>query len=122
MPRRPLRSLSERRDFEKVFRQGEKSSLRHLVIYTRPNDLSAARLGLAVSRKIGKAVVRNRIRRLFKEAMRTCAGDNIAGRDFVLVAKKSSVDATFSELCGEIRSFMYGLTDGKDTDTAHKIV
>jgi len=70
MRKKPLRSLRKKRDFDLVFRDGFALGSRYLVIYAKPNELSINRLGLSVSKKIGKAVIRNRIKRLLKEAMR----------------------------------------------------
>ncbi|HMK49663.1 MAG TPA: ribonuclease P protein component, partial [Thermodesulfovibrionales bacterium] len=70
-----MRSLTRRRDFDFVFKEGSSAATKSLVIYARPNELDFCRLGLSVSKKIGKAVTRNRVKRLLREAMRKMSGD-----------------------------------------------
>ena len=61
--------LSRSADFERVYRQGRSQSSRFLVVYTFPRAGEAEpRLGLSVSRKLGGAVDRNRVKRLLREA------------------------------------------------------
>jgi len=85
--------LSRSRDFEAVFRQGRSVSSRYLVLYSfsRPADdtlaADATRLGLAVSRKVGNAVTRNRVKRLLREAFSDMAGDVPPGHDYVLIVR-----------------------------------
>ncbi|HEU4975107.1 MAG TPA: ribonuclease P protein component [Baekduia sp.] len=75
--RRPKRGrLSRSAEFERVYRQGRSLGNRHLVLYTFPRGESTAspelsagpRLGLSVSRKVGGAVERNKVKRLLREA------------------------------------------------------
>jgi len=74
----------------------------YLVIYARPNELNCNRLGLSVSKKIGNAVVRNRIKRLLREAMRNFLYGWPFFYDFVIVAKKTSVQGTLDDLVKEL--------------------
>jgi ribonuclease P protein component len=72
---------------------------RFLVLYVAPNELDRARVGITVSSRVGNAVVRNRVRRRFREAMRARLDRLVAsGQDLVLVARPASADATWSEL------------------------
>jgi ribonuclease P protein component len=70
MRKKPLRSLRKKGDFELVFKSGVVSRSRNLILHARPNEFGFHRLGLSVSKKIGKAVTRNRIKRLLREAVR----------------------------------------------------
>jgi ribonuclease P protein component len=58
-----------------------------LTLYAIPNDLNHPRLGLSVSRKVGTAVKRNRIRRLLREAFRHMQHDLPRGYDLVIVVR-----------------------------------
>ncbi len=82
--------LSRSRDFETVYRRGRSVSTRHLVLHWFPRDEDAdgsPRLGLAVPRSVGSAVVRNRAKRLLREAWRDVLDAVPAGHDYVLAAR-----------------------------------
>ena len=59
-----------------------------LIVYGRENRLAASRLGLSVSRKIGNAVVRNRWKRLIREAFRHLPPDFAQGLDLVVLPRR----------------------------------
>jgi ribonuclease P protein component len=120
MPKGPCRSLIRRRDFEAVFKKGMSSASRYLVVYARPNGLDTNRLGLSVSKKVGKAVVRNRIKRLLREAMRKSLDGISLNCDFVLVARKSSVNAELDDFIQDIKRFLSRLAREEISDIVDK--
>ncbi|HEX5800253.1 MAG TPA: ribonuclease P protein component [Gaiellaceae bacterium] len=83
--------LSRSRDFDAVYRQGRSTSTRFLVLYWFPRpdegDLTEPRLGLAVPKSVGGAVVRNRVKRQLREIWQELAGAARPGHDYVLVAR-----------------------------------
>jgi ribonuclease P protein component len=80
--------LSRSADFDRVFRQGRSHAGRELVLYVFPRGESEApRLGLSVSRKVGGAVQRNRVKRLLREAFALESSRLPAGTDAVVVAR-----------------------------------
>ena len=82
--------LSRSRDFDAVYRRGTSASTRYLVLHWFPRETDGdgpSRLGLAVPRSVGSAVVRNRMKRLLREAWRELLPDVPAGHDYVLVAR-----------------------------------
>jgi ribonuclease P protein component len=80
--------LSRSAEFERVYRQGRSVANRHLVLYTFPNaSTERPRLGLSVSRKVGGAVERNRVKRLLREAFAQAQDDLLSGQDVVVVAR-----------------------------------
>lgn len=85
---RPHEHLKGREDFKRVY--GRKRSVADdwLIIYGCENDLPYLRLGLSVSRKVGKAHHRNRIRRLYREAFRLTKHELPVGIDLILIPRK----------------------------------
>ncbi len=85
---RPLR-LTKREDFKKVFQRGKSVANREFVCYTLHNpDVERFRLGVSVSKKIGKAVVRNRVKRLVREVVRVHYMDKLPTQtDMVIIAR-----------------------------------
>ena len=83
--------LSRSGDFERVFRQGRSHAARELVLYVFPReDESLRRLGLSVSRKVGGAVERNRVKRMLREAFAQESAALPPGTDAVLVARQDA--------------------------------
>ena len=70
----------------------------YLVLYARPNRLTTNRVGVTVGKKLGKAVIRNRVRRRLREIYRRNEERFTPGWDIVVVARSRSVGAEFSKL------------------------
>jgi ribonuclease P protein component len=82
--------LSRSRDFDAVYRHGRSTATRYLVLYSFPRDESdgeGPRLGLAVSRQLGGAVERNRLKRRLRAAFDEASGGLAADTDYVLIAR-----------------------------------
>ena len=88
--------LSRSRDFDAVYRRGRSVSTRFLVLYwfNREEDGDEPRLGIAVPKSTGGAVVRNRTKRQLREAWRSLLEQIPAGRDYVLVARPGLPEAS----------------------------
>jgi ribonuclease P protein component len=74
------------------------------------DDEGPARLGLTVSRKVGNAVVRNRVRRRIREAVKRAAADVKPGHDYVLVARTAALTRAFDELVKDFSGALGRLT------------
>jgi ribonuclease P protein component len=105
--------LSRSAEFERVYRHGRSVANRQLVLYTFPNaSTQRPRLGLSVSRKVGGAVQRNKVKRLLREAFAHAEDQLVAGQDMVVVARPpagelaereglAGMDAALAELIGK---------------------
>jgi ribonuclease P protein component len=105
--------LSRSAEFERVYRQGQSRANRHLVVYAFANaSTDAPRLGLSVSRAIGGAVQRNRVKRLLREAFARAEGELRSGHDVVVVARPPAGELAEREgLAGVQRSLTELLGD-----------
>jgi ribonuclease P protein component len=74
-----------------------------LLVRDRRDDKSGKRLGITVTKKIGNAVVRNRMKRRFRELARTViAPDGVAGADHVLIGRAGGVEREYATLKAEL--------------------
>jgi ribonuclease P protein component len=71
-----------------------------LVLYVAPNDGQASRLGISVGRRVGNAVVRNRVKRRVREAVRHRHAELLPGHDLVFIARPPAATAEWSDLRG----------------------
>src|SRR6516162_9722387 len=94
---RPAEHLRRPGDFKRVYDRRRSVSDNWLIIYACENQLPHLRLGLSVSRKVGSAVRRNRLRRLYREAFRLSRGEMPSGLDLVLIPR-TSVEPALAEL------------------------
>jgi ribonuclease P protein component len=95
--RQKRRRLSRSAEFDRVYRHGDSVSSRYLVLYSFPRPPSDAkagqegdagqRLGVSVGRRVGGAVVRNRVKRLLREAFWSVSAPLPSEYDYVIVAR-----------------------------------
>jgi ribonuclease P protein component len=87
--------LSRSRDFDAVYRQGRSVSTRFLTLYwfQRDESIGAPRLGFAVPKAVGNAVVRNRIKRQLRDIARDRLDAVPVTNDYVLVVRKGLPEA-----------------------------
>jgi ribonuclease P protein component len=79
--------LLKRREFDQVFKLGSKQVGRHFVCYTVRREEPGNKLGMVVSRKVGKAVTRNRVKRYIRECFRLHQGRFEMAVELVVVAR-----------------------------------
>lgn len=92
--------------FRRAYAKGKSAATPTLVLYARPNGLGKNRLGLTVGTKVGKAVVRNRVRRRMRESYRLREGTVKTGYDLVLVARSAAAEARYRELDRHLGSLL----------------
>ncbi|WP_207719472.1 MULTISPECIES: ribonuclease P protein component [unclassified Clostridium] len=87
--------LKKNAEFRVVYRKGKSFSNNLLVLYIYKNKKDFNRLGIVVSKKVGKSVIRNRIKRLIKESFRLNCCDLKTGYDLIFIARNASNDKKF---------------------------
>jgi ribonuclease P protein component len=95
------RRIRHRPEFLRVYEHGERVRARLMTVMALRNTLGYSRLGIAATRKMGSAVVRNRAKRLVRELFRQV--DVPAGLDIVVIPRSDMVDAEFRTVESEFR-------------------
>jgi len=83
-------SIKENHIFRRLYNRGKSAAMPSLVLYVRRNGRKENRLGLTVSTKVGKAVVRNKVRRRLREIYRLHQAELDRGWDLVAVARSKT--------------------------------
>lgn len=91
--------------YRKVYEEGRALSNKYLVMYFRPNE-NGPTLGISISKRLGKACVRNKARRRVREAFRQMIPSVRAGGDFVFVIRRPAVTGTFRDILGAMQDLL----------------
>ena len=91
-------TLKQNYEFRRLYDKGKNAPTPYLVVYARKTGRGSNRVGYTVSKKLGKAVVRNRIRRRLREIYRLSLPEMRTGYDIVIVARSKSVGAEYRQL------------------------
>ena len=90
--------LRRREDFEAARQRGKRWHDKLLALNVLPSDLSHNRFGFVVSRRVGKATVRNLVKRRLRAAARVWLPHLATGYDIVIVARPAASDVSYQEL------------------------
>ena len=94
--------LKRRSAFNYVYRKGEKSSARNLLLlYTKSR--SGIKIGISVSKKVGGAVVRNRVKRLIREGVNNILPQIKSGYTYVIVAKSTAAKCDYYAITEDVK-------------------
>ena len=97
-------SLKLNHEFRRLYKKGKSAASQYVVMYSVKNSNMINRLGITVSKKIGSAVHRNRVRRRLKEIYRLNETKLNAGYDIIIVARVKSRFIKYSELEASVLS------------------
>jgi len=100
--------IKKNREFQKIYRSGRFAVSKALTVYIHPNFFNINIIGISASKKYGKSVKRNRIRRLIRESYKLLNDSLKTGYDFVIVARRveDTDDICFRQIYKELRFLM----------------
>ncbi|AOZ92855.1 ribonuclease P protein component [Paenibacillus crassostreae] len=91
--------LRNRADFSRVYRHGKSFANRQFVTYWfTKKEVEQFRVGISVSKKVGNAVVRNRLRRMVKEIVRHHQSELIEHIDLVFIVRNGALDMPYKDM------------------------
>jgi ribonuclease P protein component len=102
--------ILKRKEFTAVYDQGRRLSSENFIVLLSPNQSGIRRLGLTVSKKVGMAVRRNRIKRLLREFFRQNKDRLPPGQDMVIIARKDTSSRKYEEVRRELEDLLISCT------------
>jgi ribonuclease P protein component len=91
--------IKKNTDFQFVFKKGKSFANRQFIIYVlKKENQDKFRIGLSVSKKIGKAVKRNEIKRYIRQSFHEFKESVDSGNDYVIIARKPAAEMDFHEV------------------------
>ena len=97
------------RDFRRLYRSGKSEAGGFVVIYLRPNNRTYNRVGFTVGKSVGKAVVRNRTKRLMRESYRLVEDRLLVGYDMIIVARNRAAGQSYERISKDMRFVLHTL-------------
>ena len=94
--------LKKNWEFKRVYRRGKALVSKRIVLYAYPNRTADRRIGFSISKKVGKSVQRNRIKRIYREALFSLYDEIKTGYDLVIVARKKAVGVSLDQAREEL--------------------
>lgn len=104
--------IRRKKDFERVFVTGKRGKSRYFSWVIAPHEEGKTRLGIVAGRKVGRAVKRNRIKRLLREFFRLNRHRFPVGHDIVIIVKPGIPVCTFADVGNELSGLLTDDTHG----------
>ena len=102
--------ITKKSEFQTIIKDGIRYTTKNFVIIIHQNNRDLRRLGISVSKKVGGAVKRNRVKRLVREFFRLNKDQLPESKDFLFVAKPGSIELNYSTLSQEMLEFFKHLS------------
>lgn len=94
--------LTRKAQYQQVYDRGKTWANRQAVVKILPNQLEISRYGFTVSRRVGKAVIRNKVKRRLREILRLVKLQ--PGWDIIIIARVPAAQADYTDLSGSLRT------------------
>jgi ribonuclease P protein component len=98
--------LVDKRGFRNVYTRGRSGATDLVVVYVLPKREGLMRFGFTVGKKVGGAVVRNRVKRVLREAVRQMLPEMTGASDIVVVARSRAANASYADLSAALRRLL----------------
>ncbi|MBQ0017209.1 MAG: ribonuclease P protein component [Clostridiales bacterium] len=98
--------LKKRKEFAYIFKKGESYGSKNLVLVISKSKLPKFKVGFSVSKKVGVAVIRNKVKRRLKEAVYFYRKNIKNGFNMIFVAKQSLKDQKYVDVLSEVESLL----------------
>ncbi|MDP4177874.1 MAG: ribonuclease P protein component [Bacillota bacterium] len=98
--------LRKNEEFRNVYRRGKSLSNQLLVLYIYKNNKGINRIGISVSKKVGKSVIRSRVKRLISESYRLNCNNLKQGFDLVFIARNSMNGKSYIETVEAVKNLL----------------
>lgn len=89
--------IKKNTEFQRVFKKGKSFANRQFIVYMLKGDQEEFRLGLSVSKKVGNAVTRNRVKRFIRQAFLELKDDLLPNADYIIIARPQAAKLDFHE-------------------------
>ncbi|HCJ09544.1 MAG TPA: ribonuclease P protein component [Clostridiales bacterium] len=103
---RKVLSLRKPAEFQQVISEGKRFGGRFVLLFVRPSGTDVLRVGVSASSRAGTSVVRNRLKRLLREAVRRKAPDLRPGYDLVLIAKAAAAGRGLADVAPDVEAVL----------------
>lgn len=90
--------LRKNMEFKEVYKEKNNFWNRNLILYIKKNRTEDTRIGISITKKVGNAVVRNKLKRRINELNNAYIGNLKDGYDIVIIPKKNAIDLSFKDL------------------------